>query len=1470
MPPLFPPERNREAPARSLWVPLVVAGACLIVWQFNWQLALAQQVVIRQGRAIDTRNHPQSADSDVVAGVYLPTDRSLSRAVVRARERLKSHEFHEVLPFLQGILSRDEDSFLERSGDDRAQLGLKAAAQQMISELPPEGRDAYELLQGPTARRQLEAALSAGDREGVAKVVRQYFHTNAGYEATFLLAQMEADQGHRLAADQLYRDLIEAPQAAARFEPQLSIAAALNQLAAGQSDAASATVRALVERNPAGSLTLFGKEVALPSNANDSLAWLVALVGEVKATTSANGNWLTLHGDASRNTQVLGGEPHLRPRWETRVINEPSIESFITNRANDFVQRGVVAIPGARPIAVGDVIVMRTPTNVVAIDWQTGKRIWETRDEQEPEAEDTAADLAPGVDRDQLAGQARPLEERMWDDALATALSSDGSRVFIVRGMPTSHGEEATPWQVNVFGRGGLGENPNLSNQLVAYDIATQGKLVWELDGSRTAGPFAGAFFLGPPLAIDNTLFVMAEIRGAISLMALDPATGHIEWQQQLVRLEQGIAADPARRRVGAIPSYSSGILVCPTSASAAIGIDVVKRQFAWVYRYPREVPTGNEARNQWQQQQAIAQGQLPRTNDQWLDNSAVIADGRVLLTPPESGEIHCLDLQTGKQLWKRRQGESLFIGGVDHGIVLLIGSQTIQAVKLADGTPAWKQESLPLPRNVLPAGQGYVSQGKYYLPLSSGQIAEIDFETGNVSNDEPANPDLTLGNLICYRGSVLSQSPLMLDKFEQLDVLQKRTEEALAHNPDDAVALRELAEIKDTAGDKREAIKLLKHALELAPNDAVCQETLAETLLQALAGDYASYRDDIPILSRLIHTRSQQIELLRITAAGDDKPDNRLAAWDAYLKLADFTAEEPAYLYVDDHYTVRSDRWIAGRLLAIWNAASPAERDQLSEQIAKRRPDLAKSYTAGELRHYLAHLGELPHADEVRLALAKFLIEHARLSEAELELLQLINSNDADTKSTAAALLKELTAKSKHSASLANVNWPRGHVDAEMISTAAADQQNRTRGTRLMPERQSGYRQMRIEQDYAPGFGDVQWFVASDCTEVVARNSLGDDVLHFPIEQAALNRTSRDSGLVHGARVGHLMFLTAGGQVMAIDARQDSPSSEGDQLWPNRSADEFTTDSARLRRAPNGTPARSSRPVVYNAKSGRRRVTGTVLNLGDSLGPATPFGVVFQDQDDLKCVDPLTGATLWERNEIPIGCELFGDSEFAFAADVANRIVYVVRVKDGELVGKRDLPRGEWLVTAGRNVAQINYTTNHGSRVIAVTITNIWDQKQVYSADLPISTQVATVEPNAIAIFEPSGAFHLIDAETGHAILDQKLDPVNDLQAIQTLRFDDELFLFVSGPVQPQFRPIGQPSDYPMTSGPVYAFDLKSGEPLWRGPAIVRNRGIIFQQPSDIPLLVFADRQMTRDAMSGGGSQLRLLCLDRRTGETA
>src|SRR5262245_22564732 len=269
------------------------------------------QLRVRPGRV---------AGQDASAGVYLPTDRSLSRAINRARERLGDHEYHEVLAFLQGVLAREEDSFLERAGDDR-QLGITATARQLIGELPPEGYEVYELLHGATARRQLEAAIQSGDREALAKIVRQYFHTAAGYEAALVLAEMEADQGHRLAAAELYRELVDSPRAAARLEPQLSVAAALNLLAAGQTDEATVTLRALIRSKPAAQIMISGKLVSLPALSADPIDWLANLVGRPTARARGDANWLTLHGDPSRNSQTIGGRPHLRPRWEARVVN---------------------------------------------------------------------------------------------------------------------------------------------------------------------------------------------------------------------------------------------------------------------------------------------------------------------------------------------------------------------------------------------------------------------------------------------------------------------------------------------------------------------------------------------------------------------------------------------------------------------------------------------------------------------------------------------------------------------------------------------------------------------------------------------------------------------------------------------------------------------------------------------------------------------------------------------------------------------------------------------------------------------------------------------------------------------------------------------------------------------------------------------------------------------------------------------
>jgi outer membrane protein assembly factor BamB len=1427
----------------------IIIGSVLVALCAKWEAPNASAQIVFQNlnrRPIDER--------DSSFGVYLPTDRSLSRAMGRARARLATGEYHQSLGFLHEIFQREEDSFLDRTDNEPDERGLKATARQLISTLPPEGHDAYELLHGATARRQLDAALKSGIQDRIAAVVRQYFHTWAGYEAALVLAQMEADQGHHLAAAQLYRELINTPRAAERFEPQLSVLAALNQVADSRRDVAVQILRELAEKHPTAIMQLQGNPTAGPRPDADLLAWLFEVTGEPRPTRPAEFNWITARGNPQRNAEHPDGRPHLRPRWQARVVNEPGMESHLISRNDEFAQRRVVMFPAALPLAVDNVVVMRTPRNLVAVDWQTGKRIWETRDDEDLNLEDALSNYASGNDGEQMA-QGNSLEQRMWDDVLVMSLSSDGERVFVIRGVSAASPEEIVAWQAAP----GLGRRVDdtaaATNQLAAYDLATQGKLAWELDGSVSTGPLAGAFFLGAPLAIDNNLYVMAEIRSAIYLLALEPASGKVRWQQQLVGLEQGIALDPTRRLAGATPSYAGGILVCPTSAGAVVAVDIVKREFAWVYRYLRNIRSPNDAANIWQPQ---LQNQGPRANNHWLDGTALIADGRVVVTPPESDELHCLDLQSGKILWKHRRGDALLAACADEGNILLVGSDDLQALRLADGTMAWERQSLP--GDAMPAGHGYLSDAVYYLPLNSGEILSVDMAAGTLNRYSAARPDAAFGNLICFRGSILSQSALVLDKYEQLDVLKRRAEQTLAQNPNDATALRELAELKRGEGQTSEAVTLLKRANELAPDEPLTREVLAELLLEALATDYAAFDDNVPLLAELIRDRQQQIELMRIEALGLDKLEKRLAAWNAYLRLADFTADQPEHLRIDSDYTVRSDRWIRGRLGALWSKATSEEQEAIASQLAARRLRLKDPGTAAELQNYLSYFDELPGSCEVRQRLAELLVKRGRLAEAEIELLQLTSAKQEAGQAKADSLMTELT----KTASTA-FPWPSGRVVGEMTAASSLGRERAERGQ----AEQIGHRQLRIEQDIRVGSPATQWFISADCSELVGRNFTGDDVFRLSVSQNGWAPQYRDSNLIYAARLGHLLFVALGGQILAIDSRQNQAGIEGNPLWQTGPSGHLSAEGIRGRRFARASQYRMNRRSAYHPLSSRKRTSGNAgANIG-GLGPATPRGVVFQEQNQLKCVDPLSGETLWLRSDIPLGCELFGDDEFVFAADVSQRQIHVVRFADGQLVGKRELPKFEWLMTAGRCVAQLGGRSEGGNRALVLRIVDMWSQRMLFDAEYSIASRICVAEPDAVAVCDPTGRFQLIDVRTGQPIIEQTIEAVPDLQSIQTLRSGDSLFVMINRQSQhQQHKPLAI-SDYPLTDGLVYAFSMTSGEPIWSGPALVRNRGAVLSQPDDIPMLVFADHRIVRDAGSGGRMQLRLLCLDKRTGET-
>jgi hypothetical protein len=389
------------------------------------------------------------------------------------------------------------------------------------------------------------------------------------------------------------------------------------------------------------------------------------------------------------------------------------------------------------------------------------------------------------------------------------------------------------------------------------------------------------------------------------------------------------------------------------------------------------------------------------------------------------------------------------------------------------------------------------------------------------------------------------------------------------------------------------------------------------------------------------------------------------------------------------------------------------------------------------------------------------------------------------------------------------------------------------------------------------------------DCSELIGRDPLGDDVFRLSLDQNNFARQHRDSALIYGARLGHLLYVALTGQIVAMDTRQRSAETEGDFLWRAYPMGRYYADAMRGRR-PLWMMGKHARPrPVYHPFSDRKRMLGVVGTAVGALGPVTPRGVVFQEQNQLKCVDPLSGETVWTRNDLPAGCELFGDGDFVFAADMSEHEAYVVRMTDGRLEGKRELPKSEWLLTAGRNIAVLGSRSERERRDLLLNVVDLWSQKKLFDAEFPNTSRISIVEPHSVAVCQPSGKFQLIDVRTGRPSIDQQLESVPDLQSVQTLRCGDTLFVVIGVQVtrQQQHKPIGQ-FDYPIVSGQVYAFNLNDGKLQWPGPATIRNRGVVFQ-PEDIPFLVFADRQMSSEGAGGGKWNMRLLCLDKQTGET-
>ena len=1412
------------------------------------------QIIIRPAAPVAprqlTNDNSQAAEDDFV-NVFVPADRETLKKLSEARRLLADDRYTEAVRNLGAILDAPEDYLVPSEKNSPIYHSLKSEAQRLIGQMPRKGREIYELQYGARARRMLDNALESGDPARLAEVARRFFHTQAGYQATFLLGQHYFEHGRPLAAACVLRRLQDVGHAASEFEPNLSLMAATCWLQAGMPEAAQKILSKLRNWDPSLRVTVGGRETPIFTDDARAIEWLVDLVGPRRDVVSAvlDGWWL-FRGDAARNASLPGGAPLLNLRWRVGSTDDPLLDQAIARQRTELIERGQPVLPAMHPLVVGDTLLMRTVGSLLAVDLTTGKRLWQSAVEEEPEPVPTASGRStPEVQKQQmllLSG----VSQRVFSDAIYGTLSSDGLRVFAVEdmelggpGMPRMIRGVLVPGRIARRNFPGAGGDAQPCNRLAAYDIRT-GKLLWNLGGPT--GPhalkLAETFFLGPPLPLMGQLYVLAETKGEIRLMALEAATGELIWSQQLAMAEENVDESPVRRLAGASPSHADGILVCPTSAGAVVGVDLATRSLLWGYCY-NQVPQDGRRRV------GVARIVIGGTADsssptRWIDGSATISNRRVLIAPVESQYLYCLDLIDGRLLWKCLRQDDLYVACVDGDNVVLVGRKGVRAIKLADGSPAWNGRTTTLPADAMPSGRGFASDGRYYLPLSNAEIAGIDLSDGRTARVARSRQGAVPGNLIGSRGQIISQGLTAVDAFRQRDAARKEVRRRLATDPKDAEAIALEGEILLDAGQRAEAIAAFRRAYAI-DHDPRTHELLRDVMLEGLLTEFAVYRRSSEEIERLLDSDSQRATFLRAMATGLRHAGESTEAMAYYQKLMDLDPDRRPLDEIDKTLLVRRDRWIRGQLAGLRADADEKAVAEIDQLVAASLEKALAAKSVEPLQQFLDDYGEMPPAAAAREELARRLTDAGRLLEAEL----------AGAQITPTAKPAETSKQS---------TWPTGLVEVE-----SSTKQNRSiRHGRTGVEFRGGQE---------PLFGDLLLRFDANRQAIVGFDGLGNETWQVPLSQGQQKRGYPQGNFNHARANGHVLLVALGWRIAAIDMLGLGKDGSPRLLWCHDLVD-LGDDMAHRQFAMLGMP-----PPLQMRHFG---YTSERLNL---LAAAGRRYVCFQRLRHITAVDPISGETLWTRRDLPSDCTLFGDDQYIFAVPPNSDEAVVLRALDGITLGTRKIPRAVYhqrlaggadrfafnsfhdtcLATLGRNM--LLWWPEGNRRVLTLVDPlegrDLWPERR-FSA----GARACVVADEVVGVMEPNGRFVLVSLDDGRTLSDVKLESEPALTDITLFRSGDQYFLLTNSAHAagnpPSMQPMPGGAHKPIYRGRLYALD-RQGKPTWPAPALIKNQFLMNNQPDRLPVVLFA---VQRYEQKKGRVRFKatVLCIDKRDGRIA
>ena len=378
--------------------------------------------------------------------------------------------------------------------------GIAAARSvyRLIGELPPDGLEFYQVQYGQAAEARLKEALEKNDSSILAEVAQRYLHTQAGGEATALLATYHLDRGSYLMAALCFERLLSRADAE-KLSARSLFKAALAFKQAGDTVAADRIWKRIAEKAGRGELN-FGKQKVTLDQLRAELNRPTSLI-----TSLAPRDTYVFRGDAARSALGSGGTAFLEPRWTASMT--PRDESKEDLDATAWIKLNLEIalktlenkpiLPCFFPIAAGNNLLYRTYDGVYCValrdfdsgdaKHKAGEMLWNSQTysglfgmSRLPDRKSTLDIWYTGAYRQPNYGPVGIL----FENSVVGTLSHDTQRVYFVDDLAVPPHQSMLINQnvvgANVNGQFGVFGAEMKSSQLTAVDIET-GKLAWRV-----------------------------------------------------------------------------------------------------------------------------------------------------------------------------------------------------------------------------------------------------------------------------------------------------------------------------------------------------------------------------------------------------------------------------------------------------------------------------------------------------------------------------------------------------------------------------------------------------------------------------------------------------------------------------------------------------------------------------------------------------------------------------------------------------------------------------------------------------------------------------------------------------------------------------------------------------------------------------------------------------------------------------